>query len=72
MLRSESNVGQYVGSGLCGGYREGKRDDSGEVADFLSSVSSMSFLNKPQREGREDRDLVYIHIPTDVSFLVSF
>lgn len=32
-------------------------------ADFPSSVSSMSFPNKPQREGGEDRDLALsIHI----------
>lgn len=31
LSRSESNAGQYVGLGLCGGYRGGKWDDPGEV-----------------------------------------
>lgn len=31
LSRSESNAGQYVGLGLCGGYRGGKKDDPGEV-----------------------------------------
>lgn len=31
LSRSERNAGQYVGLGLCGGYRGGKEDDSGKV-----------------------------------------
>lgn len=72
---SASNARQYVCLGLCGGYRredgEGRGGRKGTTqvkfkgADSLSSVSSMSFPNKGPH-------LVYTHIPTEVSVLVSF